>query len=126
MKKRVLALFFSAVMAMSLVTGCSGKSQNETMAEKETEQAQTSTAEKGTEGETVLLTIFDGYAGEDPHGKFIYQYADEYMALHPNVIIDVQAVSTNDIYTKLSAMAATPKGCAHHFLYISRCSCHSS
>ncbi len=31
------------------------------------------------------------------------------MALHPNVIIDVQAVSTNDIYTKLSAMAATPK-----------------
>jgi multiple sugar transport system substrate-binding protein len=109
MKKRVLALFFSAVMAMSLVTGCSGKSQNETMAEKETEQAQTSAAEKGTEGETVLLTIFDGYAGEDPHGKFIYQYANEYMALHPNVIIDVQAVSTNDIYTKLSAMAATPK-----------------
>jgi len=109
MKKRVLALFFSAVIAMSLVTGCSGKSQNETMAAKETEQAQTSAAEKGTEVETVLLTIFDGYAGEDPHGKFIYQYADEYMALHPNVVIDVQAVSTNDIYTKLSAMAATPK-----------------
>lgn len=99
MKKRVLAILLSTAMAASILAGCSGKTQNETTAAKATDQ---------TGGEKVQLTIFDGYAGEDPHGKFIYQYADEYMAQNPNVEIEVQAVSTNDIYTKLSAMAATP------------------
>lgn len=96
MKKRVFTLFLSAVTAISLMTGCGGKNQGEASAVKE------------SGGEKVSITVFDGYAGEDPHGKYIYQYADEYMAEHPNVAIEVQAISTNDIYTKLSAMAATP------------------
>lgn len=101
-KRRVLAMFLSAAMAMSLMTGCGGGGQDQTAAVSESGAAGTGSGEK------VSLTIFDGYAGEDPHGKYIYQYADEYMKEHPNVSIEVQAVSTNDIYTKLSAMAATP------------------
>ena len=109
MRKKVLALFFAALMAMSAVTGCgSGAGQNETTAAKGSEGGDTGAADKGTEGEKVTLTVFDGYAGEDPHGQYIYKYAEEYMAENPNVTIEVQAVSTNDIYTKLSAMAATP------------------
>ena len=109
MRKRVLALFFASLMAMSAVTGCgSGAGQKETTAAKGSEGGETSAADKGAEGEKVTLTVFDGYAGEDPHGQYIYKYAEEYMAENPNVTIEVQAVSTNDIYTKLSAMAATP------------------
>lgn len=109
-KRRVFAMLLSAVTAMSLMTGCSGSGQNKTAASSEGGQAKTETsaAEAGGSGEKVAITVFDGYAGEDPHGKYIYQYADEYMKDHPNVSIEIQAVSTNDIYTKLSAMAATP------------------
>ena len=54
------------------------------------------------------MTVLCGYAGEDPHGKYVYSYADEFMKEHPNIKVEIQAISTNDIYTKLSAMATTP------------------
>ncbi len=59
-------------------------------------------------GETVNLTIMCAYASEDPHGQYVYQYADAFMAEHPEVKIEIQAVSSNDIYTKLAAMATSP------------------
>ena len=59
-------------------------------------------------GETVDLTIMCAYASEDPHGQYVYQYADAFMAEHPEVKIEIQAVSSNDIYTKLAAMATSP------------------
>lgn len=59
-------------------------------------------------GDKVNVTIMCSYAGEDPHGQYVYQYADAYMAEHPEVNIEIQAVSSNDIYTKLAAMVASP------------------
>ena len=34
-------------------------------------------------GEYVTLTVMDGYAPEDPHGQYIYQYAEEFMKENP-------------------------------------------
>ena len=59
-------------------------------------------------GDTVDLTIMCAYASEDPHGQYVYQYADAFMEQNPNVNIEIQAVSSNDIYTKLASMATTP------------------
>ncbi|MEY8354679.1 extracellular solute-binding protein [Lachnospiraceae bacterium 54-53] len=105
MKKRILALILSAAASLSLMTGCGGNDPGKTSASGESGGGQT---QGEAEAPEVSITVFDGYAGEDPHGKYIYQYAEEYMAEHPNVTIEIQAISTNDIYTKLSAMAAAP------------------
>lgn len=59
-------------------------------------------------GEKVNITIMCAYASEDPHGQYIYQYAENFMAANPNVNVEVQAISSNDIYTKLAAMATSP------------------
>lgn len=59
-------------------------------------------------GEKINVTIMCAYAGEDPHGQYVYQYAEDFMAENPNVNIEIQAVSSNDIYTKLAAMATSP------------------
>lgn len=59
-------------------------------------------------GDAVDLTIMCAYASEDPHGQYVYQYADAFMEQNPNVNIEIQAVSSNDIYTKLASMATTP------------------
>lgn len=106
MKKKFLAIILSAVTIASLVTGCS-KSQDTPQNESGTAPATTQESQESSQ-EQVTLTILDGYAGEDPHGKYIYEYADEYMAEHPEVKIQIQAIATNDIYTKLAAMATTP------------------
>ena len=68
----------------------------------------TSAASDEKDSKEVSLTVLCGYAGEDPHGKYVYSYADEFMKEHPNIKVEIQAISTNDIYTKLSAMATTP------------------
>jgi len=47
MKKRVFALLLSTAMVTSMLAGCSGKSQTEATAAKETDKVQTSAAEKG-------------------------------------------------------------------------------
>ena len=111
MKKNILSMMLTVAMAAALTTGCGGSAEAPAGGGQTTTDqtsADTKAAVTGDTGEKVSLTIMDGYAGEDPHGKFIYQYADEYMEAHPNVTIEVQAISTNDIYTKLSAMATTP------------------
>ena len=59
-------------------------------------------------GDKVNLTVMCAYASEDPHGQYVYQYADKFMEENPNVNIEIQAVSSNDIYTKLAAMATSP------------------
>ena len=56
----------------------------------------------------VTITMMDSCATEDPHGKYVYEYAEKYMAEHPNVTIEIQGVSSNEIMTRLSAMATSP------------------
>lgn len=59
-------------------------------------------------GDKVDITIMCAYASEDPHGQYVYQYADKFMEENPNVNIEIQAISSNDIYTKLAAMVTSP------------------
>ena len=59
-------------------------------------------------GDKVNVTIMCAYASEDPHGQYVYQYADDFMKENPNINIEVQAISSNDIYTKLAAMVTSP------------------
>lgn len=101
MKKTFPAVLLSAILAASSLAGCQ---------KTPSEPPSGNTGEQGAQEDSpVSLTVLCGYAGEDPHGQYVYQYAEDYMAEHPNVSIEIQAISTNDIYTKLSAMATTPE-----------------
>ncbi len=116
MKKKIPAIMFSVALMAQALTGCGGAADETTPAPTDTAPAKAESAQEeksapesaGSSAGDVSLTVLCGYAGEDPHGKYVYQYADAYMEEHPNVKIEVQAISTNDIYTKLSAMATTP------------------
>jgi multiple sugar transport system substrate-binding protein len=55
------------------------------------------------------IKMMDSYAAEDPHGKFVYAYAEKFMKDNPDIKIEIQAVASNDIYTKLAAMATSPQ-----------------
>lgn len=113
MIKKSLAVILASVLAMSTLTACGGNTSEDSAAASE--QAQDAEQE-GTEesspkempDEEVNITVFCAYASEEPHGKYVYEYADAFMAEHPNVKIEVTAVSSNDIYTKLAAMATSP------------------
>lgn len=58
--------------------------------------------------EEVTITVLCGYASEDPHGQYVYEYAENFMAENENITVEITAISSNDIYTKLAAMATTP------------------
>ncbi|MDF2474344.1 MAG: sugar transporter substrate-binding protein [Anaerocolumna sp.] len=114
MKKRILAVILSVMMVASLLTGCSGNTSTTgtdtiTKTDETTKTDTTSEEAKTSSDEVVTLTVMDGYAPEDPHGKYIYQYANEFMVEHPNIKVEIQAVASGDIYTKLAAMATSPK-----------------
>lgn len=61
-----------------------------------------------TSSNQVTVNIFDCYAGENPHGQYVYKYANAFMAKHPDIKINITAVSSNDIYTKIAVLAANP------------------
>lgn len=118
MKKRFLATLLSVVMAASLAAGCGGGASapaagsGDTAENGDTAGGEPSSAqaknEAGASGEQVTLTIMDGYAPEDPHGQYIYQYAEAFMAENPEIKVEIQAIASGDIYTKLAAMATSP------------------
>lgn len=110
MRIKVTAAALSVILAVSSLSGCGGGSSTENTANAaNTSQTQAAAAAPAEVPEgNVSVTVLCGYAGEDPHGQYVYQYAEDYMKEHPNVTIEIQAISTNDIYTKLSAMATTP------------------
>ncbi len=60
------------------------------------------------EANPVTISVWCAYAGEDPYGKYSYEYAEKFMAANPGIKVAVTAVSSNDIYAKLAAMATTP------------------
>lgn len=62
----------------------------------------------GSDDGKVTVTVFDAYAGEEPHGKYISEYADAFMAANPDIKIEVTTIASNDIFAKLAAMATDP------------------
>ncbi len=116
MLKRFLAIVLSGMMMVSMLTGCAGTTQKEDTTKDTATDAVTDAANDTTESVKttevpkgpVTVTVFCAYASEDPHGQYVYKYAENYMAQHPNVKIEITAISSNDIYTKLAAMATSP------------------
>jgi len=114
MLKKFLSIVLSGVMAVSLLAGCSGNTATATVAADATSVAAGTAADATTastakaDEKPVTVSVLCAYASEDPFGKYVYQYADAYMAAHPNVTVEITAISSNDIYTKLSAMATSP------------------
>ena len=113
MLKKILSILVSGIMAVSLLAGCSGNAATTTVAADATSATAGSTTDAASttakaDETPVTITVLCAYASEDPFGQYVYQYADAYMAAHPNVTVEITAISSNDIYTKLSAMAASP------------------
>lgn len=87
MKRKVLSLVLTAAMVTSMAAV---------------------TPVAAAEGDPVTVTVMCAYASEDPHGQYVYQYADAFMEANPNITVEIQAISSNDIYTKLASMATSP------------------
>ncbi len=116
-KKKILAAALAAIFTVASLTGCGASTDENTTAAGAGSEAVTAAATTDVDSiGDVKLTVLCGYAGEDPHGQYVYSYAEEYMKEHPNVKIEIQAISTNDIYTKLSAMATTPEDLPQIFM----------
>lgn len=113
MFKKFFAVILTCIMAISLFTGCgSGKQTGKNDQLEGTPTTKEEKKEESTQVDIdgpVTISILCAYASEDPHGQYIYQYADDYMKEHDNVTIEITAISSNDIYTKLAAMASSPK-----------------
>ena len=118
MSKKILAVILSLTMVAGTLIGC-GNSADDTQdaADAPAQEESAEAAGESEEGpgeaaalgdEEVTVTILCAYASEDPHGQYVYEYADKFMEQYPNITVEVTAISSNDIYTKLAAMATSP------------------
>lgn len=57
--------------------------------------------------EPVTITVLSGTITEKPDGDVEQAFADAYMAEHPNVTIEYIGVPSNELQTKLAAMASS-------------------
>lgn len=105
--KKVLVTMISIILAASVAVGC--QSSEKSGSPKAVEAGNDVVEDMKVQDGPVKLTVLDGYAPEDPHGQYIYQYAEEFMEQNPDIKVEIQAVATNDIPTKLAAMAASPE-----------------
>lgn len=117
MKKRILALLLTGILATTIFAGCNSSEPAASPAEDAgssdaaapaDDTAPADDSAPAASGDEVTVTVLCGYASEDPHGQYIYQYAEEFGKANPGIKVEIQAISTNDIYTKLAAMATTP------------------
>ena len=105
-----------------LIIGTADTKAEEVKAGDTKDNGGTGTGNKDTQaasGEQVTLTVMDGYAPEDPHGQYIYQYAEEFMKENPDIKVEIQAIASGDIYTKLAAWQPprmTFPPCSSHLL----------
>lgn len=110
MKKRFLTALLSVAMVGALASGCgsntSGKTDTEgkgtTVSASEEKNSEAETKKAAASSGQVTVTVMDGYAPEDPHGQYIYQYAEEFMKENPDIKVEIQAIASGDIYTKLA------------------------
>ena len=116
MSKKILAVILSLTMVAGTLIGCGNSSADtpdaaDAPAQEESAEAADAEESSGgaeTDGEKVTVTVLCAYASEDPHGQYIYEYAEKFMEQNPNITVEVTAISSNDIYTKLAAMATSP------------------
>lgn len=107
MKKKCIAVILMVVMVFGMMSGC-GKHADTKDADNASTENGNNDSDNKESADSVKITILCAYASEDPHGQYVYDYADKFMEENPNIEVEVTAVSSNDIYTKLAAMATTP------------------
>ncbi|WP_058485367.1 ABC transporter substrate-binding protein [Defluviitalea phaphyphila] len=113
MKKKLLASLLIVIMSVFTLAGCGNKSDdsNDSSANNNSKTSTNNnngeTSTNNDENEKVTITIMDAYAPEDPHGQYVYEYAEAFMKENPNITVEIQAISSNDIYTKVAAMASS-------------------
>ncbi len=108
MLKRIAALLLALSMLTLAMVGCSSTETTSQPAETTSTDTTEDTTDEAATGEEVAITVLCAFASEDPHGQYIYEYAETFMAANENTSVEIQAISSNDIYTKLAAMATTP------------------
>lgn len=95
--KRTAVLGAAALVIATTLAACSGG-----------DDTSSSSGGGGASGDQVTIQVFDSYAPEEPHGQYIYEYADAFMAENPDITVEITAVPSNDVFTKLAAMASDP------------------
>ncbi|MFC0211837.1 ABC transporter substrate-binding protein [Paenibacillus chartarius] len=96
--KRVSMISLAVVLSASMI-GCSSKTDN---ADKGSTAGQAS----GGADKPITLTIMSATQTEKPGGDIEKEIAEAYMKQHPNVKIEFMGVPMNDMYKKISVLAA--------------------
>ncbi len=99
MKRKKIISTISLALSAILLASCGGSTTGESGESGDSAQS----------GEKVKITVMDSYAPEDPHGQYVYEYADAFMAENPDIEVEIQSIASNDIYTKVAAMSTNPE-----------------
>lgn len=111
MKKKVISLLLTAVMAVSMLAGCGSK---ETTTKTDAPAADTTTTTEAepadtaddAEAEAVTIKLFSNLPDrKNGQGLVEQMIIDEYMAANPNVTIEVEALDEEAYKTKFKAYA---------------------
>lgn len=108
--KKALVILMSAVMVMSMLTGCGSKNEETKPAETttESENTETETAEEAVE--PVTITFWDENAG-DQRTEYYMTIIEQFEKEHPNIKIEYLGLPSADAmskYTTAIAAGETP------------------
>ncbi len=113
-KKKFLAILVSVFLLGSLLSGCGNGASKDTGVNGTGEETtgtlsgSSDTAETNADpgnGEVVTLSYLSQSLVEDPDGKVEQELIDEFMQLHPNIKIETEGISGNDIFSKIVTLA---------------------
>jgi raffinose/stachyose/melibiose transport system substrate-binding protein len=105
MKKQVIALLMASLMTFGLLAGCGGSNSKSDSAKAENQQNTSGEGTNSASGESVTLSFLNKYP-EDNYLPYFKEAVSNYMKKHPNVTINMENVSDQNIKDKLSVMAA--------------------
>ncbi|CDN43813.1 Extracellular solute-binding protein family 1 [Paenibacillus sp. P22] len=95
--RNISKLGIAAVTAMTLLTACSGGTNNE---------ASSKNGEGADAGKKTKLTVWHNFAGDDARAKTVRAKIEEFAASHPDVELDAQAIPPDGYRQRLSTVAA--------------------
>ncbi|HHV11520.1 MAG TPA: extracellular solute-binding protein [Clostridiales bacterium] len=102
--KKVVALLMTCLITISLMAGCSNSGDKSASKQPGGSKESADVTDTATE-ETITLKFLSKYP-EDNYLPYFQEAIANYMSEHPNVIIEMESVSDQDIKEKLSVMAA--------------------
>lgn len=105
MKKKFVASILATVMAVSVLGGCGGKTEDASTTTKETAEVKSEVSSE-TKADTVTLKLFSNLPDrKNGQGLVEQTIIDEYMVENPNVTIEVEALDEEAYKTKFKAYA---------------------